>query len=163
MLRNGKASKGTATRRVLAGTAAVAALMFGAPGTASAADFSAVVDMQCVGLSPNIVDVPYSGRVYVGQYSGRPGWTSLSVHTGASIWGNYTTHPTLTWTNLATGVSGTASGSVPVSSMFGTGGQVAFDAWDLGPGPVRFDLSVVNSGLVPVPAVNCSGVLDIPA
>lgn len=163
MLRNGKAPKGPVARRVVAGAAAVAALMFGAPGTASAANFSAVVDMQCVGLSPNIVDVPYSGRVYVGQYSGRPGWTSLTVHTGSSIWGNYTTHPTLTWTNLNSNVSGTASGSAPVPSMFGTGAQVNFDAWNIGPGPVRFDLSVVNSGLVPVPVVNCSGVLDVPA
>uniref|UniRef100_UPI00068879F9 hypothetical protein n=1 Tax=Nocardia brevicatena TaxID=37327 RepID=UPI00068879F9 len=126
-------------------------------------NFSAVVDMQCVGPSPNIVDVPYSGRVYVGQYSGRPGWTGLTVHTGSSIWGNYTTHPTLTWTNLNSNASGTASGSAPMPSMFGTGAQVSFDAWNIGPGPVRFDLSVVNSGLVPVPVVNCSGVLDIPA
>ncbi|WP_067721428.1 hypothetical protein [Nocardia yamanashiensis] len=157
-----KASRNSVIGRAAVASAVVAAGLLAGQGTASA-DFSAEVPMNCVGLSPNIVDVPYSGKVYLGQYNaGRPGWTSVTVHTGASIWGGYTTNPTITWTNLNTGVTGTASGSAPVSSMFGTGAQNNFDAWGIGGGPVRFDLTVVNSGLAPVPAVSCSGTIDVP-
>ncbi|MGV9675494.1 hypothetical protein ACWDSJ_09470 [Nocardia sp. NPDC003482] len=146
--------------RVAVGAAVVTAGMLASQGVA-AADFSAVV-MNCSGVGPNVVDVPYSAQVVVGQYSGRPGWTGIAVHSGASVWGGYTSRPTLTWTNLATGVSDTATGQYPVSSVFGTGGQANFDAWNIGGGPVRFDLTAVNTGLFPVPPVTCSAVIDIP-
>ncbi|PXX65343.1 hypothetical protein DFR70_104406 [Nocardia tenerifensis] len=153
-------SKRSVIGRAAVTAAAVTVGVLASQGVA-AADFSAVV-MNCSGVSPNVVDVPYSAQVYVGQYGGDPGWTGITVHTGASIWGGYTSRPTLTWTNLATGVTGTATGQYPVSSFFGTGGQANFNARDIGGGPVRFDLTAVNTGLFPVPPVTCSAVIDIP-
>ncbi|MCU1642048.1 MAG: hypothetical protein JWN03_2323 [Nocardia sp.] len=143
------------------GATAVAGSMVMGMGTASAVDSALVPMSSCVGLSPNIVDVPYSNQVIVSQYGLPPGVAGFTVHTGASIWGGYGTSPTLTWTNLATGASGSVSGFSPMSSMFGSGSTVYFNNVPTGSGPVRIDLSVVNSGLVPVPAVACSGTIDL--
>ncbi|MBF6483425.1 hypothetical protein IU431_04560 [Nocardia otitidiscaviarum] len=142
-----------------AGVMAMAAMVFGGAGSAAADLPSSQVDMRCVGISPNIVDLPYSSQVIVSYLYDESGFPYITVHTGASLWGYHTT-ATLRWTNLATDASGTVTGDSPVSSFFGTGGTVYFRE-PTGPGPVRLDLTVVNSGLVPVPPVNCSGTIDI--
>ncbi|MEU5410029.1 hypothetical protein [Nocardia asteroides] len=141
-----------------AGAVAMGTMVAGA-GTASALP-SSLVGINCMGLSPNIVDVPYSNQVIVSYLRDQSGLPSFTVHSGASIWG-YQTHPTLTWTNLATGASGSLTGHTNISSIFGTGGTVYFTDVPTGTGPVRVDLSIVNTGLVPVPAVTCSGTTDI--
>ncbi|MRH88202.1 hypothetical protein GFY24_12240 [Nocardia sp. SYP-A9097] len=145
---------------VSVGVAALAGMVSLGAGTASAAD-SALVNMSCIGLSPNVVDVPYSAQVIMSQYGLPPGVASFTVHTGASIWGGYGTTPTLTWTNTATGASGSVTGFSPMSSMFGSGSTVYFMNLPTGSGNVRIDLSVVNTGLIPVPPVNCSGNIDL--
>lgn len=155
-----KIGKRAVVARLAVGTAALTAAVFGSSGTASAY-WSTLVDIRCAGLSPNIVDIPFSAQVVANEPYGQPG-ASFTVHTGASVWGGYTMNPTLTWTNLATGASGTVSGSAPVSSLFGTGGTVYFNALPTGSGPVRVDVTIVNRGLAPVPPVNCSGTVQVP-
>ncbi len=151
------------TRSKIAGTAAAlaaaAGTMVAGAGAANALP-SSLVGINCMGISPNIVDVPYSNQVIVSYIRDVSGLPTFTVHSGASIWG-YQTHPTLTWTNLATGASGSLTGHTNISSMFGTGGTVYFADVPTGTGPVRLDLSIVNTGLVPVPPVNCSGTTDI--
>ncbi|MFJ2838300.1 MULTISPECIES: hypothetical protein [Nocardia] len=142
-----------------AGAAVVAGTMVAGAGAANALP-SSLVGINCLGLSPNIVDVPYSNQVIVSYLYDQSGLPSFTVHSGASIWG-YQTHPTLTWTNLATGASGSLTGHTNISSFFGTGGTVYFTDVPTGTGPVRIDLSVVNTGPVPVPVVTCSGTTDI--
>lgn len=121
---------------------------------AAPAQGESLLDMHCVGPSPNIIDMPYSAQVLLSQYK-QPGSATVTVHTGPSIWG-YSTRPTLTWTNLNGGRTGTASGNAPVSNLFGEGATVIFYNLPTGAGPIRFDLSVVNAGIVPTPPVTCS-------
>ncbi|MFC4126275.1 hypothetical protein [Nocardia rhizosphaerae] len=144
---------------IAAGVAVAAGTMVAGAGTANALP-SYLVGIDCMGISPNIVDVPYSNQVIVSYLYDRSGLPTFTVHSGASIWG-YQSSPTLTWTNLATGASGSLTGHTNISSMFGTGGTVYFTDVPTGAGPVRIDLSVVNTGLVPVPPVTCSGTTDI--
>lgn len=154
-----RGSKKSAVTGFAVGVTALAGTVLMGAGTASAE--SALVDMSCIGLSPNIVDVPYSAQVIMSRYDQPSGVATFTVHTGASIWGGYGTAPTLTWTNVATGASGSVTGFSPMSSMFGTGSTVYFSNLPTGTGNVRIDLSVVNTGLVPVPVVNCGGNIDI--
>ncbi|MET7771604.1 hypothetical protein [Nocardia sp. NPDC005366] len=127
-------------------------------GTA-AADTVDRADVICWGLSPNIVDLPYAGRIAAYQRDATPGLPTIEITSAQpSIWG-YQTNPTIRWTNLATGASGAASGSNRVG--FGSTNPVFFPDLPTGAGPLRVDLTTVNVGPVPVPAVNCSGVIDI--
>ncbi|WP_194813771.1 hypothetical protein [Nocardia sp. XZ_19_385] len=147
--------------RIAVGAAVVAAGTLSSVTTASAANYGGPIEigMRCVGLSPNIVDLPYSGTLHGTHggdlWSGRP---AVAVNMGGSIWG-YGTHPTLTWTNLATGASGTVTAHGQAGPFFPT--DTSFGQLPTGTGPVRFDLSVVNTGLVPVPAITCSGTTEI--
>lgn len=150
-----KVSKKSLVAGVAMGASVVAATTLGA-GTASAE--ARQVDMSCVGLSPNIVDLPYSVQVIVNPDATGDtyGPTTFTVHAGASLWG-YGTHPTLNWTNLATGASGSVTGHGQVSSIFGSGSTFYFSHIPTGTGPLRVDLSVTNTGFYPIPAINCSG------
>ncbi|NEW38530.1 hypothetical protein GV794_27085 [Nocardia cyriacigeorgica] len=101
--------------------------------------------------------MPYSSSIYASGSSDRPGLAHLQVNTGGSIWG-YDTHPTVNWTNLNTGASGSVTGHGRVS--LGDQTSVWFDI-PTGAGQVRIDLSVVNTGFVPVPPVTCSGTTHV--
>ncbi|MBU3060274.1 hypothetical protein KO481_01880 [Nocardia sp. NEAU-G5] len=141
------------------GTAILAGTALSGAGTANAAEYwGGPVDIHCSGLSPNIVDFPYTSTIYWSGGSARPGVASFTVNPGISVWG-YGTHPTLTWTNLATRASGTVTGYGRVSLGDPTG--VYFANIATGPGPVRLDLSVVNTGPAPLPPAICSGTINI--
>ncbi|WP_431958184.1 hypothetical protein [Nocardia lijiangensis] len=138
----------------VAATALTAAVLSGA-GTA-VADGGIVT--TCRGMSPNIVDFPYSGQVVVGQYNS-PGRAYFTIHSGGSIWGGYGTQVTLNWTNLNTGASGSESQSGTVGFVVGNGSTMHFSP-HTGPGTIRTDFTVVNTGFVPQ-TITCSGTAEV--
>ncbi len=127
-------------------------------GTAGA-DTVDRADVICWGLSPNIVDLPYAGRIAAYQWDATPGRPTIEITSAQpSIWG-YETNPAIRWTNLATGETGEAVGSGRVG--LGSTNPVFFLHLPTGAGPVRVDLTTVNAGPIQVPPVRCSGVIDI--
>lgn len=113
----------------------------------------------CEGLSPHIIDVPYMGDLHVSQDAANPGIVDVSVAPALDLWG-YDSHPTITWTNLATGVSGVLAGQ---SSTVGLANSTSASYEDVptGSGLVRFDLSVANVGTFPLPPITCNGTFDV--
>lgn len=113
----------------------------------------------CEGLSPHIVDVPYMGDLHVSQDAASQGMVDVSVEPALDLW-SYDSHPTITWTNLATGASGVLAGQVSIVSLANST-SASYEDVPTGSGPVRFDLSVVNSGTFPVPPTTCTGTFDV--
>ncbi|WP_069159647.1 hypothetical protein [Nocardia altamirensis] len=142
--------------RLAVAATALTAIAFSGAGTASAADSWIVT--YCRGMSPNVVDVPYSGQIIGAQYNS-PGVPTFTIHAGGSVWGGYGTEVTLNWTNLATGASGSETQRGSVGFVIGNGSTMYFRP-PTGGGPVRTDFTVRNSGLLPQ-EVNCSGVSEI--
>ncbi|MEV0436970.1 hypothetical protein [Nocardia sp. NPDC050413] len=140
-----------------AGLVTGAMVMSGA-GAATAAPSSWEVTI-CRGVSPNIVDQPYSGQVIGAQPYGAPGVPYFTIHAGGSLWGGYTTTVTLNWTNLTTGASGSETQSGNVGFIIGNGSTLYFRP-PTGTGIVRTDFTVHNSGFVPQ-VVTCSGTSEI--
>ncbi len=137
--------------------AALTALAWPGAGVASADGGSWIVT-YCRGASPFLVDFPYSGQVIASQYrtSGVPNFT---IHAGGSAWGGYNTDVTLNWTNLTTGASGSETRGGSVGFVLGNGSTLYFDP-PTGPGVVRTDFVVRNSGPVPQ-ETTCSGTSEI--
>lgn len=155
------ASENTRTKRNNLGRyaavgAALAALTLPMTGTAAAADSWMVT--ACRGASPFLLDFPYSGQVTGGQYNS-PGKATYTIHAGGSLWGGYDTQVTMNWTNLSTGASGSETQRGSVGFVIGNGSTMYFSPVT-GPGTVRTDFTVVNSGLAPQ-TVNCSGTSEV--
>ena len=137
-------------------------------GTASASDQNSRTEeiAVCTGLSPHILDVAHTSDLQVSEDSANPGVVDAYVSTSPDLWGNYRSHPTITWTNLATGISGTLTGKsqvipseITIAPFAAVG--TSYDNVPTGSGPVHFDLSVVNVGTFPVPAITCNGNFDV--
>ncbi len=141
--------------RLALAAAVLTAVAWSSAGTAVADGESRIIT-YCRGLSPNIVDFPYSGQVIGAQYKGAPYFT---IHAGGSIWGGYGTEVTLNWTNLTTGASGSETRGDSVGFVIGNGSTINFSP-PTGAGTIRTDFVVRNSGLVPQ-QVTCSGTYDI--
>ena len=151
-----KSVNGFEVARLAVAAAALTTVAWSSTGTASAAEGDSWIVTVCRGVSPDIVDFPYSGQVVGAQYKGTPYFT---IHAGGSIWGGYGTEVTLNWTNLTTGASGSETGSGSVGFVIGNGSTIHFDP-PTGAGTIRTDFVVRNSGLVPQ-QVTCSGISEI--
>lgn len=151
IFRNSRTKKIKVGRTAVIG-AALAALALPMTGTASAQDSWMVT--TCRGASPFLLDFPYSGQVTGGQYNS-PGKATYTIDAGGSLWGGYDTQVTMNWTNLDTGASGSETQRGSVGFVIGNGSTMYFRP-HTGPGTVRTDFTVVNSGLVPQ-TVHCSG------
>jgi len=142
------------------GAAALLATTAGA-GSASAQDpdvFGRTI-AKCEGLSPHIIDVPHMDNLRVSQGEVDPGTVNVYVDPSLDIWG-YDSHPTITWTNLATGASGVLAGQMATRNLANSKG-VSYKGVPTGSGPVRFDLSMVDNGTFPMPPVTCTGNFDV--
>ncbi|MGW0039209.1 hypothetical protein [Gordonia sp. NPDC003376] len=125
-------------------------------GTASA-ETVAPLD-RCWGVSPNIVDQPYStARLFVSQNG--PGRVTAAVRDISSFWGGgYESVGRLDWHNLRTGTRGTAVDAAPIRLYVG---GPTFHL-NTGSGPVRVTLSAVNrNALWAIPTTACSGTLHV--
>lgn len=161
-------------RAAVAGCAAATAMAAMAP--LAAADEAALendgylhqeVPAHCLGVSPNIVDMPYVGTIRTMQKledNGAPypidhGRADVSIANSISFWG-YTTYAHATWHNLDTGATGALDAAeVPV----GPSGPVAnFGMMESGPGTVEITAWADNqNGLWTLPTTRCTGTVQV--
>ncbi|MGV9819512.1 hypothetical protein [Nocardia xishanensis] len=156
MLSQKKSGKRSKVARAAVAAAAMTAAVLSGAGTASADEGGIVT--TCRGMSPNIVDFPYSGQVVVGQHN-TPGRAFFTIHAGGSIWGGYGTQVTFNWTNLKTGATGSETQSGSVGFVVGNGSTMYFSP-HTGAGTIRTDFTVVNTGFVPQ-TITCSGTAEV--
>ena len=142
--------------------AAIAASSFAAlsvgSGTAHAETVAPLE--RCWGISPNIVDQPYStARLFVSRTG--PGRVTAAVRDISSFWtfsGGYESVGRLDWHNLTNNRKGTAFNTAKIGLYVG-GPTFALDT---GPGKVRVTLSAVNrNALWAIPTTACSGTITV--
>jgi hypothetical protein len=154
------------TARFLATTATALGLATGAVGLAGtgAASAETVVPMsRCWGISPNIVDQPFStARLFVSP-SG-PGRVTAAVRDVSTPYAyfvpgaQYDSVGRLDWRNVTTGRTGTAFSTARIT------GYVGGPTFDLttGAGEVRFTFSAVNrNALWSIPTTSCTGTMRV--
>lgn len=137
----------------LAGLAAATAVA--AP--AQAWSRSQYVAMNCYGVSPNLIDLPYNGGGSVVTSTDTPGVFTFTSNS-RSVFG-YTTDAQVEWRNLDNGRTG-------VHQVGYRHGMKETDGYQLyqvnsGPGRVRITISAVNHGLLALPAPVCSGEITV--
>lgn len=128
------------------------------PGTAHA-EAVAPLD-RCWGISPNIIDQPYStARLFVSGAG--PGKVTAAVRDVSTFWifsGGYESAGRLDWHNLTTNRKGTAFDTAKIGLYVG-GPTFKLNT---GPGRVRVTLSAVNrNALWTIPSTACSGTLTV--
>lgn len=137
-------------------------------GTANASDYTGYPDgnsqisrNRCQGLSPNIVDNPYSGSISLWQFyrNGR-GRADIGISASQSIWG-YDNVATVRWNNLSTRRSGTLRATLRANGATGGATKYFFNVYT-GSGKVRIDLQPTNRGaFLTLGASNCSDVFTV--
>ncbi|MFW0789144.1 hypothetical protein [Gordonia sp. CPCC 205333] len=138
--------------------AALGATLIGGTGQATAAPSAAYPLSSCIGLSPNVVDLPYNPtRIIVADYAGK---TYLTTEF-SSLWG-YQSAVRLDLRNLQTGKRLNLRSDRRVSPPYVGTHQLSFPTSRIGKGRVKATLSSVNrNALWSVPATTCSGVIVI--
>ncbi|AZG45839.1 hypothetical protein [Gordonia insulae] len=149
-------------RTRLGGTllAVAAAVGLGSIGTGTAAAETVVPLERCWGVSPNIVDQPFStARLFVSP-EGR-GRVVARVRDVSSFWiptGGYQSVGRLEWHNLTTGRKGAAVNAASIGLYVG---GPTFHV-NTGPGTVRVTFSAVNrNALWAIPSTTCIGTLRV--
>jgi hypothetical protein len=153
-------SRPTRTRLAGALLAATAAIGLATAGTGTASAETVVPLERCWGVSPNIVDQPFStARLFVSP-EGR-GRVVARVRDVSSFWiptGGYQSVGRLDWHNLTTGRKGT---SVNAASIGLYVGGPTFHL-TTGPGTVRVTFSAVNrNALWAIPSTACGGTMRV--
>ncbi|AZG46944.1 hypothetical protein [Gordonia insulae] len=151
----------TTTTAVLATAGAVGALVIGGTGLsgqAAAAPSAEYPLTNCIGPSPNIVDLPYNPtRIIVSDYAGTT-WLTTEF---SSLWG-YRSAVRLDLQNLATGKRVTKLSDRAVSPPYVGTHQISLPTSQIGKGRVKATLSSVNrNALWAIPATTCSGVIQV--
>lgn len=142
----------------LATAGAVGTMLVGGTGQAAAAPSAAYPLSNCMGMSPNVVDLPYNPtRIIVADYAGR---TYLTTEF-SSLWG-YQSRVRLDLRNLSTGRHIVKISDRRVSPPYVGTHQINFPTSQIGRGRVKAVLTSVNSNaLWAVPTPTCSGVIVI--
>lgn len=118
---------------------------------------------RCWGLSPNIIDQPFStARLFV--YPTGPGRVDAAVLDVSTPWGalirngGYDSAGRLDWRNRSTGRAGTAFDNDRIDGFCG---GPRFDL-NTGAGTIDFTFSAVNSNaLWAIPTTSCSGTMQV--
>ncbi|MXP21938.1 hypothetical protein GIY30_11315 [Gordonia sp. HNM0687] len=132
--------------------------------TATAADAAAATEhrlTQCIGLSPNIVDIPFlPNRAIVAQYAGK---TYIAVDfTSYWIGVGYRSDARLDWHNLRTGKHGVLRSTTHISPPYQGVHNFVIDTAAIGRGNVAITLGATNSNaLWSIPAISCSGTIVV--
>ncbi|MYR06823.1 hypothetical protein GTV32_11140 [Gordonia sp. SID5947] len=147
-------------RLTVAALAAGTAIGIGAVAPPTAAAETVVPLDRCWGLSPNIVDQPFStARLFVSP-NGR-GRVTAAVRDISSFWtptGGYQSAGRLDWHNVSTGKKGVAFNTAQIRLFVG-GPTFRLDT---GPGTVRVSFSAVNrNALWAIPSTSCSGTMRV--
>lgn len=143
---------------VFAAAGSIGALLVGGTGPATAAPSAAYPLSNCMGLSPNVVDLPYNPtRIIVADYAGK---TYLTTEF-SSVWG-YQSRVRLDLRNLSTGRHVVKVSNRRVSPPYVGTHQISFPTSQIGKGRVKAVLTSVNSNaLWSLPTPTCSGVIVI--
>jgi hypothetical protein len=151
-------------RRAAAAMIALAATIgVGALGAGQAAAETVVPMERCWGVSPNVVDQPFStARLFV--TSTGPGRVNAAIRDVSTPWAffipgaGYESVGRLDWRNVNTGGTGTAFDSAHIGSYV-SGPEFSLDT---GPGTVTFTVSAVNrNALWAIPSTACSGTMQV--
>lgn len=152
--------------RVAAAAAAVAITGAGVVGltTAAAGEAAAATEYrmtQCLGLSPNIVDVPFMpSRAIVAQYGGK---TYIAVDfTSYWIGVGYRSDARLDWHNTRTNKRGVLRSTTHISPPYQGVHNFVINTSAIGTGRVNITLNATNSNaLWAIPAIACNGSIVI--
>ncbi|MFT3900886.1 MAG: hypothetical protein QM728_11680 [Gordonia sp. (in: high G+C Gram-positive bacteria)] len=131
----------TALGAAVLAAAVGASLATAAP--AEAKEIRHVAKVACRGISPNIVDRPYAGRITTTQWlPSERGHVTIYIWQSASLFG-YQTRPQLAWHNLTTNRRGHAS-TISYNSIRG-GDGASFNNIRTGAGRVRLTMYAKSS------------------
>ncbi|WP_157224272.1 hypothetical protein [Nocardia paucivorans] len=141
----------------LIGLAVGATTAMAAPARAETMARSQYVAMDCYGVSPNLVDLPYNGGGSVVTRTDAPGLFTFTSNS-RSVFG-YTTDARIEWRNLDNGRTGVHR----VGYRHGLKETDGYQLYEVnsGPGRVRLTISAVNHGLLALPAPVCSGDITV--
>lgn len=142
--------------------AAVVAVIAGAAAPAAHADTpvrTQLVAMNCVGLSPNIVDLPYNGGVRVQTRTSEPG--EITVIGGSTSATRYYTDATITIRNDTAHTSGTITRRYLHTPGGSAAGGYTIPNVYTGPGRVSITITAVNHGLLTIAGPTCRGTVTV--
>ncbi|MEO9326769.1 hypothetical protein [Gordonia aurantiaca] len=151
------------TRAVAAATSLLAAAAVGLAG-AGQADASPSREYPlstCVGVSPNIVDVPFlARRAIVSTYDGN---AYIATDFPSYFPGGYQSTARLDWHNPATGKRGSKVSNTRVNPPYQGVHYFVIPLGQIGRGRVNVTFGAVNrNALWAIPSTSCSGTINIP-
>lgn len=152
----------TITRLAAAAIALTSAAGLGVAATGDANAVSREYPLStCVGLSPNVVDVPFlARRTIVSTYAGN---AYVAADFTSYFPGGYQSSARLDWHNLATGKRGSKVSNVRVNPPYQGVHYFVIPVNQIGKGRVNVTFSAVNrNALWSVPSTSCSGSIVIP-
>ncbi|MBD0861793.1 hypothetical protein IA539_11300 [Gordonia sp. zg691] len=154
----------TITRLASAAIALATAAVLGVAGTGTgdAAPVSREFPLSnCVGLSPNVVDVPFlARRTIVSTYGGN---AYIAVDFPSYFPGGYQSAARLDWRNPGTGKRGTKISNVRVNPPYQGVHYFVLPQKQIGKGRVDVTFSAVNrNALWAIPSTSCTGTIVVP-
>ncbi|MFT4201005.1 hypothetical protein [Gordonia sp. (in: high G+C Gram-positive bacteria)] len=144
---------------VIAATAVALGAVVATAAPAEAKEFRQVAKTVCRGISPNVFDRPYAGRITTTQWlPDERGHVTIYISQSASLFG-YQTRPQLAWHNLTTNRRGHAS-TISYNNPQGEG--ASFNNIRTGSGRVRLTMYAKSSNwFVKVRSNHCSTVVRV--
>lgn len=117
------------------------------------------VAMNCLGLSPNIIDLPYNGGVQVLTRVTQPG--TITVIGGSNSATRYLTDASITIRNTTARASGTVTRRyLHTAGGSAEGGYTIRDVYT-GPGRVTITVTPINHGVITIPGPTCRGTITV--
>jgi len=117
------------------------------------------VAMNCLGLSPNIVDLPYNGGVRVQTRATQPG--TITVIGGSNSATRYLTDASITIRNTTARASGTVTLRYLHTAGGSAGGGYTIRDVYTGPGRVTITVTAINHGVITIPGPTCRGTITV--
>ncbi|AFR47476.1 hypothetical protein KTR9_0831 [Gordonia sp. KTR9] len=152
----------TITRLAAAAIALTSAAGLGAAATGEANAVTREYPLSnCIGLSPNVVDVPFlARRTIVSTYAGN---AYIATDFTSYFPGGYQSSARLDWHNLATGKRGSKVSNVRVNPPYQGVHYFVIPVSQIGRGRVNVTFGAVNrNALWSIPSTSCSGSVVIP-
>ncbi|WP_238422233.1 hypothetical protein [Gordonia sp. 'Campus'] len=150
------------TRLAAAAVALAAAAGLGVAATGEAGAVTREFPLSnCVGVSPNIVDVPFlARRAIVSTYAGN---AYIASDFTSYFPGGYQSTARLDWRNLSTGKRGTKLSNVRVNPPYQGVHYFVIPVGEIGRGRVAVNFSAVNrNALWSIPSTSCGGTVVVP-
>jgi len=141
------------------GIVVIATLLALAPAANADAPVSRDVAPGCIGLSLNIIDLPYNGGVVVRTDPRQPGL--ITIIGGSNSTTRYLSDATITITNETTNASGTTHRRYVHTRGGSVGGGYIIPDIYTGPGRISITITAINHGLMALSAPRCHGTVFV--